>query len=140
MKRFVIVMLLGLIGCSTGHVLRNIDEDFYGDLAFENTRVAANLALDSRDGNLDSLTLGGYLSILDGHESPSAVGLSRTVRSADETYFQAKGDSLLIVLYFKEAGQIVGDNSSTSRVDTVVFLSKTGHVQTVTDIANIMRF
>ena len=140
MRRLLIVLVLGLVGCSTGHVLRSIDEDFYGDLAFENTRVAATLALDSPRGNLDSLTLGGYLSFLDGHESPSAAGLGRTVRSSDETYFQAKGDSLLIVLYFKEAGQIVGDNSSTSRVDTVVFVQKAGGVQTVGEIAKLMRF
>lgn len=140
MRRLFAVLLLGLVGCSTGHVLRNIDEDFYGDLAFENTRVAATLALDSPRGNLDSLSLGGYLSFLEKDESPSATGLARTVRLADETYFQAKGDSLLIVLYFKDAGQIVGDNSSTSRVDTIVFVPKTGHVQNVTDIAKLMKF
>jgi hypothetical protein len=140
MRRLLIVLLLGLVGCSTGHVVRSIDEDFYGDLAFENTRVAATLALESPNGNLDSLTLGGYLSFLDRNESPSAAGLARTVRFADETLFQAKGDSLLVVLFFKEAGQIVGDNSSTSRIDTVVFQSKAGHVQTVGEIAKLMRF
>lgn len=137
------VMLFALIllaGCCTGNFLRAIDEDFYGDLAHENTRIAATLSLDVYHGPLDSLTYEQYIRYLTANESPSAKGLAYTVHNADARHFVAHGDSLLIVLYYRGTGQIVGDNSATTRIDTVVSTTGKGRIQTVEEVARLMRF
>ena len=144
MNKAHVVLLFSLVtlvvGCCAKSTLRPINVDFYGDLATEDTQLAAILSLDVYHGPLDSLTYDAYIGYLAKHELPSAAGLVQTVRKADSRYFFARGDSLLIVLYYKDAGQIVGDNSATSRIDTVIYTTKAGKVQTVEEVARLMRF
>jgi hypothetical protein len=142
MKSIIVPVLCSLIlgGCCATSANRVIDEDFWGDLAYENNRIAAILSREIYHGPLDRLTYDEYVRYLADHQSPSAEGLACAIKGADGRYFAAKGDSLLIVLFYKDAGQIVGDNSATTRPDTIIYTAKTGKTQSVEEIARLMRF
>jgi hypothetical protein len=135
-----ILYSLILVGCCATGANRVIDEDFWGDLAYENNRIAAILTRELHQGSLDRLTYDEYIDYLADHESPSAQGLACAIKRADDRYFAAKGDSLLIVLFYKEAGQIVGDNSITTGPDTVIYTARTGRAQSLEEIARLLGF
>jgi hypothetical protein len=90
--------------------------------------------------NWGDLTYDSHLEYLATNESLSAFGLAETLRMANARYFLARGDSLLIVRYYEEAGQIVADNSTTSRIGTNIYIPKAGKAQSVEEVAKLMGF
>jgi hypothetical protein len=126
-------------GCPVAE-LNQIDDHFYSDLSSENNRVAAVLYLDEFNENLDSLTYDFYMAYMSKHETPSAKGLARKIQKANEYYFKTKKNALLILLYYKEAGKIVGDISQTAFIDTLIQLNQKDTVPSLRELAGKMRF
>ena len=133
-------ILLVLVSCCSVKEIENIDDHFYTDLASENNRIAGGLYLDVFNESLDSLTYDFYIAYLDSNEMPSAKGLTKTVRKADQHYFKTSKFAFIILLRYNSAGKIVGDNSSTAFIDTVINLNQNGTIPNLEEIAGKMKF
>jgi hypothetical protein len=133
---FVFVMA----SCGFVQEINKIDDHFFSDLRMEDRRVAAEMRLEVFGGNLDTLTYDYFVSYLERNEASSAKGLARAIKKADTHFFKTRKDAFLMLLYFKDARTIVGDNSWTSRLDTVIRLNDTDSIPSLAHIADHMRF
>ncbi len=82
------------------------------------------LFLDIFDENLENLIYEYYINYLDENEMPSAKGLADKIRKADDYYFKSKQTSFLIVLLYLDENKLIGDNASTTNLDTVADLER----------------
>jgi len=126
MKKLFLIntVLLFIVGCSPSvTTIKEIDAHFLSDLGSENNRIAADLAETIFDDNLDTLSYNFYIDYLDKNSTPSAEGLVCLIKKADEKYFETNEHSFFLVLYYKCNGQIIGDYSETSFVDTVITIT-----------------
>jgi hypothetical protein len=127
-------------GCECFREATIPDEEFTSDLASENNRIAGTLILDVYPQGLDSLTYAGYLEFLREHEAPSTQGLSMRIGKADEHLFKTKQSAFLLVLYYRAAKVIVGDNSTTSLIDTVIHVPRTSEPPSLEEVATKLGF
>jgi hypothetical protein len=115
-----------------------VDDDFLGDLASEDKHIAGRLYRTVFNGSLDSLKYDYYIAYLSTHEAPSAKGLGDRIKCADRKYFKTSKEAFLILLYYGNSEMVVGDNSGTSFVDTVIQGQK--EIPNLEEIAGKMRF
>jgi hypothetical protein len=141
MKIYLVLgfVILLIIGCTCSKEICVVDDDFLGDLSSEDNHIAGELYLDVFKGNLDSLSYDYYIVYLSNHEVPSAKGLGDRIKCADQHYFKTSKEGFLVLLYFQSAEKIVGDNSSTAFIDTVINLNKNGPIPTLKEIADKMK-
>ena len=126
MKRLFMIstVLLFFVGCSPSvTTIKEIDAHFLYDLGSENNRIAADLLETTFEDGLDTLSYSYYLNYLDKNSMPSAKGLVCLIKKADENYFETNEHSFFLVLYYKCNGEIIGDYSETSFVDTVITIT-----------------
>lgn len=116
--------LLMLVGCSPSiTTIKEIDDHFIYDLGSENNRIAADLQETVFESGLDTLSYDYYINYLNKNSTPSAEGLVCLIKKADAKYFETNEHSFFLVLYYKCNGEIIGDYSETSFVDTVITIN-----------------
>lgn len=122
MKSILIISsILLFVSCSPSiTTIKEIDDHFLYDLGSENNRIAADLQETVFENGLDTLSYEYYINYLDKNSTPSAEGLVCMIRKADAKYFETNEHSFFLVLYYKCNGQIIGDYSETSIVDTII--------------------
>jgi hypothetical protein len=133
-------IVLTVASCGSVQQINKIDDHFYSDLASENNRIAGTLYFDVFSKNLDTLSYEYYVSYLEKNEAPSAKGLGQIVRKANNHYFETRKAAFLVLLYYKDARRIVGDNSGTAFIDTVIQLNPSDSIPSLRKIASRMRF
>ncbi len=123
MKKIIVIssILLLIISCKPSiTTIKEIDDHFLYDLGSENNRIAADLQETVFESGLDTLSYDYYINYLENNSTPSAEGLVCLIKKADEKYFETNEHSFTLVLYYKCNGEIIGDYSETSIVDTVL--------------------
>jgi hypothetical protein len=128
-----------IIGCAGTRDSCGVDDDFFGDLSSEDNRIAGELYLDAFRESLDSLSFEYYLGYVAGHEAPSAKGLARKIRCADQYFFDAGQEGFVLLLRYDGAGIIVGDNSETAFVDTIISLDSELTPKKLSEIAKALK-
>jgi len=126
MKNFFVIssVLLVIASCSPSiTTIKEIDDHFLYDLGSENNRIAADLQETVFESGLDTLSYDYYINYLDKNSTPSAEGLVCLIKKADAKYFETNEHSFFLVLYYKCNGEIIGDYSETSFVDTVIAIT-----------------
>ena len=123
MKKYLLLSttLLLIVSCSPSiTTIKEIDDHFIYDLGSENNRIAAELQETVFENGLDTLSYDYYISFIDKNSTPSAEGLVSLIKKADAKYFETNEHSFFLVLYYRCNGEIIGDYSETSIVDTVI--------------------
>ena len=136
--KIILALLIALFisACSCSKELtRPIDQDFIGDLASENNRIAGDLYFDM-DSDLSSLTYDDYLTYITMHESASSVGFSKKVKGADYHYFSTSTHAFVVALYYINERTLLCDNSNTAFLDSVIVLEENETVPELSAIAD----
>lgn len=126
MKKYLLLStaLFMIVGCSPSiTTIKEIDDHFLYDLGSENNRIAAELQETVFENGLDTLSYEYYINYLDKNSTPSAEGLVCLIKKADAIHFEANNHSFFLVLYYRCNGEIIGDYSETSIVDTVITIN-----------------
>ena len=117
------ITLVFTSACSVSSVLE-INDDFLMDLASENYRLSGEMYLDEFDEDLSDLSYEFYINYLTQHQAPSAEELSKKIKIADDYSFNSKEDGFFIVLLYKGENKIIGDDSKTALLDTVIVIKE----------------
>jgi hypothetical protein len=129
-----------LLSCCPLNQLDFIGQEFYSDLASENNRISGELYLDVFGGSLDTLRYEYYINYLNGHEAPSAEGLTKRIQLADKNAFRTKKSAFLLGLEYDQAHVICVDNSGTSFLDTVIVWKEGERGPLLEEVMARMRF
>jgi hypothetical protein len=135
---FIVLLLTGCCTlCGT-----DISDRFLTAFASENNLIQGELYLDVFHGNLDTLTYDYYMQYFSGKEkiTPSIEGTMCTVHKADRHYFKTRKNAFLILLYYNGKKTIIGDNSHTAFIDTVIQFQQNDTIPGFQDVAAKMRF
>jgi len=119
-----------------------LDDNFYLEFSSQNTKIAGELRRYVFHDNLDSLTYDYYLNYFAENEKkmPSAEGLTCTLKKANGYFFKTRKNAFLIVLYYRGEGTIIGDNSHTTFIDTVIHMQPNDSIPALSNVASKMRF
>lgn len=123
MKKILVVssIILIIVSCSPSvTTVIEVDQHFLSVLGSENNQLAGELLETVLMEGLDTLSYEYYIDYLDKNGKPSAKGLVEVIKSADAKYFETNEHSFFLVLYYKCNGEIIGDYSETSIVDTII--------------------
>ena len=138
---YIIFAFTLIVGCCSNDSIDNkLNDDFYSDFSSENNRIAGELYLDVFDENLENLTYDYYIKYLAENETPSAEGLTETIKSADKHYFKTKSHAFLITLYYKPARTIICDNSGTAFLDSVQTYKQDEEIPSLEDFTEKIKF
>lgn len=121
LKVFTLLFLF-LCSCSSVSSIIEINDEYLMDLAKENYRLGATMYLDEFDEDLSSLTYDFYVNYVEQYQAPAAENLSVKIKAADKYYFSPKKEGFFIVLLYKGENKIVGDDSRTALIDTVLII------------------
>ena len=122
------MLLLISYGCCTTTSIVKVDDDFLLDLASENYRLSGAMYLDEFDEDLSLLTYEFYINYVEQHQALEAENLSNKIRSADVYDFLPLIDGFVITLLYKNQNKIIGDDSRTALIDTVVFINNESQI------------
>ena len=109
---FLLVILI--ISCNNHLNTGKLDDDFFTDFASENSRISGALYLDHFDEDLSTLDFDTYFEFLEKDVKSSAVEIVPVIKNADQKLLVGYEDFFIVLLYFKEEGLIIGDNSNTA--------------------------
>jgi hypothetical protein len=135
------IIILFFSGCCT---LRgpDIGDRFLSAFPSENNKIAGELYLDVFNNNLDTLKYDYYIQYFSDQEktTPSIEGIMCTVKKADRHYFKTRKNAFLILLYYGGEKTIIGDNSHSAFIDTVVRIQQNDTIPSLEAVAGKMRF
>jgi hypothetical protein len=143
MKKLIILFSIIFFssGCCTFRGL-DIGDRFLTAFPSENNKIQGELYLDVFNNNLDTLTYEYYMHYFSDKEktTPSIEGIMCTVKKADQHYFKTKKNAFLILLFYSGEKEIIGDNSHTAFIDTVIKLHQNDTIPSLEAVAAKMRF
>lgn len=124
-SKFRVFTLLSLFfySCSSVSTIVEVNDDYVMDLAKENYRLGATMYLDEFDEDLSPLTYDFYINYVEQYHAPAAENLSMKIKAADQYDFLTLNDGFIITLLYKTQKRIIGDDSRTALIDTVIFIS-----------------
>lgn len=121
--KVLILLFLFLYSCSSISSIVEVNDDYLMDLAKENYRLGATMYLDEFDEDLSPLTYEFYINYVEQYHAPAAEKLSMKIKAADQYDFLTLNDGFIITLLYKTQKRIIGDDSRTALIDTVIFIS-----------------
>lgn len=121
MKKNLLIILFFFVSCCTTTSLVEVSDDFLMDLASENYRLGGGLFLDEFEEDLSPLSYKYYINYVEQHQAPSAENLAIKIKAANEYYFLSLNDGFIITLLYKDQNKIIGDDSRSALIDTVIF-------------------
>jgi hypothetical protein len=121
--KVLILLFLFLYSCSSVSSVVEVNDDYLMDLAKENYRLGATMYLDEFDEDLSSLTYDFYINYVEQYQAPAAENLSVKIKAADKYYFSPIKEGFFIVLLYKGENKMVGDDSRTALIDTVLVIN-----------------
>ena len=129
-SKFQVFTLLSLFlySCSSISSIVEVNDDYLMDFAKENYRLGATMYLDEFDEDLSSLTYDFYINYVEQYQAPAAENLSVKIKAADQYDFLALSDGFIITLLYKTQNKIIGDDSRTALIDTVIFVDKESQI------------
>ena len=127
LKVFTLLFLF-LCSCSSVSSIVEVNDEYLMDLAKENYRLGATMYLDEFDEDLSSLTYDFYINYVVQYQAPAAENLSVKIKAADQYDFLALSDGFIITLFYKTQNKIIGDDSRTALIDTVIFVDKESQI------------
>lgn len=132
----IISILITYVSCCTTTSLVEVSDDFLMDLASENYRLGGGLYLDEFEEDLSPLSYEFYINYVEQHQAPSAENLAIKIKAADEYYFLSLKDRFIITLLYKDQNKIIGDDSRTALIDTVISLNSASGIPSLSDISS----
>jgi hypothetical protein len=126
--KVLILLFLFLYACSSVSSVVDVNDEYLMDLAKENYRLGATMYLDEFDEDLSSLTYDFYINYVEEYQAPAAENLSVKIKAADQYDFLVVSDGFIITLLYKTQNRIIGDDSRTALIDTVIFVDKESQI------------
>ena len=123
--------------CSTSSIVE-VNNDFLMDLASENYRLSGAMYLDEFNEDLSPLSYEYYINYVEQHQAPAAENLSMKIKAADQYDFLALNDRFIITLLYKDQNKIIGDDSRTALIDTVISLTEKFESKKLNEISKII--
>lgn len=123
--------------CSTSSIVE-VNNDFLMDLASENYRLSGAMYLDEFNEDLSPLSYEYYINYVEQHQAPAAENLAVKIKSADEYDFLPLTDGFVITLLYINQNKIIGDDSRTALIDTVITLTSTFDSKKLNEISKII--
>lgn len=136
--KVLILLFLFLYSCSSVSSVIEVNDDYLMDLAKENYRLGATMYLDEFDEDLSQLTYDFYINYVEQYHAPAAENLSMKIKAADQYDFLSFTDGFVITLLYKSQDRIIGDDSRTALIDTVIFVEKESQIFNLNTITKIM--
>lgn len=121
----IIIVLFFFISCCSTTSIVEVNNDFLMDLASENYRLSGALYLDEFNEDLSPLSYEFYINYIEQHQAPAAENLSNKIRLADAYDFLPLIDGFVITLLYKNQNKVIGDDSRTALIDTVITSGQT---------------